>query len=107
MCRPTLTATTVELATAPPLTGTNPKPVGGVGEATGEDDGLGEGEGDMSGDGVADGVVVGEAPGEGFNPVAEPHALSRATLTVASNSLFMRTMSDDALTGNRANSPVP
>jgi hypothetical protein len=65
------------------------KPAGGVGEAIGLGEGawLGLGLGLGLGDATALGEGVGV--GEGFEPVADPHAASRAIKPTASNNLRM------------------
>lgn len=72
----------MEVATEPPLLPAQTKPAGGIGEARGvgkiegEGDSLGLGLGEESGLGGTVGVEAGLA--EGFDPVADPQATSRA-----------------------------
>jgi hypothetical protein len=75
---------TVEVATEPPLLPAQTKPAGGIGEARGVGEIEGEGDslglrlglGEESGLGGTVGVEPGLA--EGFDPVADPQATSRA-----------------------------
>jgi hypothetical protein len=86
---------TVEVATEPPLLPAQTKPAGGMGEARGvgelegEGDSLALGLGEESGLGGTVGVEAGLA--EGFDPVADPQAPSRAAAHTTAVSRRIRT----------------